>query len=304
MQELAPDGVVGADGGGVVAEGLKEIRRRINSVKNIRKITSAMKMVAAANLRRAQQRAEAGRPYADAVRGVLLRLAANAAVDHPFLVERPVGSSLAVVVTADRGLAGAYNSNLNRAGIQVLKTAPGPKVLAIGKKARDFFRRRNYEVVTDFTGLGDVARFADAERIAGEITRLYLDGQCDQVYLVYAQFINAITSRPVSVRLLPLAGKDLEGAAPSSGEGEYLFEPEAGAVLQRLLPHYISVLVYRALLEAKASEFGAKMAAMDNATKNAGELIDRLTLVSFRIRQAAITNEIAEIVGGASALQG
>ena len=287
-----------------MAEGLKEIRRRINSVKNIRKITSAMKMVAAANLRRAQQRAEAGRPYADAVRGVLLRLAANAGVDHPFLTERPVSTTLAVVVTSDRGLAGAYNSNLNRAGAHLLRNAPGPKVVAVGKKARDYFRRRRYDVLTDFTGLGDVVRFADAERIAAEITRLYLDGHCDQVHLVYAQFINAITSRPVSVQLLPLAGKDLEGASASGSEGEYIFEPDAAGVLKRLLPHYISVLVYRALLEAKASEFGAKMAAMDNATKNAGELIDRLTLVSFRIRQAAITKEIAEIVGGAAALQG
>jgi len=286
-----------------MAQGLKEIRRRISSVKNIRKITAAMKMVAAANLRRAQQRAEAGRPYAEAVRGVLLRLAANAGVDHPFLVERPVRASLAVVVTSDRGLAGAFNANINRAAVALLRDLPGPRVVAVGRKARDFFRRRHYDVVTDYTGLGDVARFAQAERIAAEVTAQYLDGRCDQVFLVYPQFVNAVTSRPVSVRLLPLAGADLQGEA-ATGEGEYIFEPDAGAVLAALLPHYISVLMYRALLEAKASEFGARMAAMDNATKNAGEVIDRLTLVSFRMRQAAITNEIAEIVGGAAALQG
>jgi F-type H+-transporting ATPase subunit gamma len=287
-----------------MAQGLKEIRRRIQSVRNIRKITAAMKMVAAAKLRRAQQRAEAGRPYAEAVRGVLLRLAASArGLDHPFLVARPVSSTLAVVVTSDRGLAGAYNANLNRAAAQVLGGSPGPKVLAVGRKARDYFRRRRYDVVGEVTGLGDEVRFADAERIARDVTRLYLEGQCDQVLLVYAQFINTVTSRPVSVRLLPLTGEDLEGPA-GSAEGEYIFEPDAETVLRKLLPHYISVLIYRALLEAKASEFGARMVAMDNATKNAGELIERLTLVSFRVRQAAITKEIAEIIGGASALEG
>jgi F-type H+-transporting ATPase subunit gamma len=288
-----------------VAQGLKEIRRRINSVKNIRKITAAMKMVAAANLRRAQQRAEAGRPYAEAIRGVLGRLARDAGIDHPFLTERPVQATLAVVVTSDRGLAGAFNANITRAAVQVLRDAPSPRLSVVGRKARDFFRRRHYEIVAEHTGLGDAPRFAQAERIASEVTELFSSGRADQVYLVYPQFVNAITSRPVSLRLLPLGGEDLASEEGPQGEGgEYLFEPDAGAVLDRLLPHYISTLVYRALLEAKASEFGARMAAMDNATKNAGEVIDRLTLVSFRMRQAAITKEIAEIVGGAAALEG
>ena len=287
-----------------MAQGLKEIRRRINSVKNIRKITAAMKMVAAANLRRAQQRAEAGRPYAEAIRGVLARLARDAGIDHPFLTERPVQGTLAVVVTSDRGLAGAFNANITRAAVQQLRDAPGPRLSVVGRKGRDFFRRRHYEIVAEHTGLGDAPRFAQAERIASEVMELFSSGRCDQVYLVYPQFVNAITSRPVSLRLLPLGGEDLGDAGPEGEGGEYLFEPDAGAVLDRLLPHYIGTLVYRALLEAKASEFGARMAAMDNATKNAGEVIDRLTLVSFRMRQAAITKEIAEIVGGAAALEG
>ncbi len=286
-----------------MAQGLKEIRRRIISVRNIRKITSAMKMVAAAKLRRSQQRAAAGRPYADAVQGVLARLAVHAGVDHPFLVERPAASTLAIVVTADRGLAGAYNSNLNRAAAQLLRGAAQPRVLAVGRKGRDYFRRRGMELAGEFLGLGDEPRFADAQRIGQEATRLYLAGQCDRVHLVYAQFVNAVTCRPVAVRLLPIAGEELRGKGTQEGVGgEYIFEPEPRDVLEHLLPHYISVLVYRALLEAKASEFGARMAAMDNATRNAGELIDHLTLVSFRMRQAAITEEIAEIVGGANAL--
>lgn len=290
-----------------MAQSLKDIRRRVASVRNIRKITQAMKMVAASKLRRAQARAEASRPYAQAVRGVLLRLAAGASgFQHPFLQERPLRSSLVVVVTSDRGLAGAYNANLTRAAQHLLREKPAPQVLAVGRKGRDFFQRRRVRLAGEFVNIGDEARFALAQEVGREVTRLYTAGACDEVYVVYAQFINALQSRPVSVRLLPLAGADLEGEAASAGGrdgGFYLFEPEAADVLERLLPHYISILLYRALLEAKASEHGARMAAMDNATKNAGEVIDNLTLIANRLRQAGITKEIAEIVGGANALQ-
>ncbi len=290
-----------------MAQSLKDIRRRVASVRNIRKITQAMKMVAASRLRRAQARAEAARPYAAAVRGVLVRLAAGASgFQHPFLEERPLRSTLAVVVTSDRGLAGAYNANLTRAAQQLLRNKTAPQVLAVGRKGRDFFRRRQVRLAGEFLQIGDEARFSLASDLAREVTRLYVEGACDEVYLVYAQFVNALQSRPVSVRLLPLAGGDLaaeEGTGAAPG-GEYIFEPDAGEVLERLLPHYIGILLYRALLESKASEQGARMAAMDNATKNAGEIIDRLTLTANRLRQAAITKEIAEIVGGANALQG
>ena len=300
-----------------MAQNLKDVRRRIQSVKNLRKITSAMKMVAAAKLRRAQARAEAARPYAEALRGVLLRLAANArGVRDPLLAERSGDATVAIVVASDRGLAGAYNANLNRAAAQKLAGTSSPQVVAVGRKARDYFRHRGVRIAAEFTGLEDALPFSLADRIAGEATRLFLDGQCDRVLLVYAQFVNPVLSRPVAVQLLPLAGDELGGGAPDAprvqggarpqgaAEGEYIFEPDAEAVLAKLLPHYVSVLVYRALLEAKASEFGARMAAMDNATRNAGELIDRLTLQSFRVRQAAITNEILEIVAGANALRG
>lgn len=289
-----------------MAQNLKDIRRRINSVRNIRKITQAMKMVAASKLRRAQAWAEAARPYGQAIRGVLLRLAAGASdFQHPFLQVRPVRSVLAVVVTSDRGLAGAYNANLTRAAEQLLRDKPEPQVLAVGRKGRDFFRRRRYRLPAEFIQLGDDARYRVAEAVGGEVSRLYLQGACDEVYLVYAQFINALQSRPVAVRLLPLTAEDVAPEVRASGgaEGLYLFEPDAGAVLEKLLPHYINVLVYRALLEGKASEHGARMAAMDNATRNAGELIDHLTLLANRLRQASITKEIAEIVGGANALR-
>lgn len=302
-----------------MAQSLKDIRRRIRSVRNIRKITAAMKMVAAAKLRRAQQRAEAGRPYAESLRGVLLRLASNArGVRHPFLEERP-GGLLAVVVTSDRGLAGPYNANLARTAEHVLRQQEERGVLVVGRKGRDYFRRRKVTIAGEFIGLGDEARFEDANAIAGEVVRLFLEGHYGQVQLVYAQFVNAMTSRPVSVRLLPLSPEDLLGQSagpavhvavttpgqspPAAAEGAYIFEPDAATVLAKLLPHYLSVLIYRALLEAKASEHGARMVAMDSATKNAGDLIDRLELAGNRMRQAAITKEIAEIVGGANALR-
>jgi F-type H+-transporting ATPase subunit gamma len=287
-----------------VAQSLRDLRRRVASVRNVRKITQAMKMVAATKLRRAQERAEASRPYAQAVRGVLVRLAASAGgFRHPFLEARPVRSVLAVVMTSDRGLAGAYNANLIRAAEALLRDKPDPRLVVVGRKGRDHFRRRRWSIAAEFVGIGDEARFALAQELAATVTRLYGEGVVDEVYVVYAQFVNALSSRPVAVRLLPLSGEDLAGEEASRGAGEYLFEPDAGAVLERLLPHYISILLYRGLLEAKASEHGARMAAMDNATKNAEDLIERLTLVVNRVRQAAITKEIAEIIGGANALQ-
>jgi F-type H+-transporting ATPase subunit gamma len=283
-----------------VPQDLKAIRRRIRSVQNTQKITAAMKMVAAAKLRRAQERAQSARPYADRIREVLMRLAANATdFSHPFLQGRPVRSSLLVVVTADRGLAGPYNANLNRAAQLHLQDRPGARVLAVGRKGRDFFRKRGYPVVAEFTGIGDDARIELARDVAREAMRLYLAGEADEVYVAYARFINVATSRPTVVRLLPLGG---EGDGGRGTRTPYIFEPSAAAVLERLLPHYVETLVYRALLEAKASEHGARMTAMDNATKNAEELIERLTLLRNRLRQAAITKEIAEIVGGANAL--
>lgn len=290
-----------------MAQSLKDIRRRIRSVQNIRKITSAMKMVAAAKLRRAQQRAEAGRPYAEAVRGVLLRLAANSeGVSHPFLEPRE-GPPLVVVVTSDRGLAGPYNANLVRTADQIVRAHAGGTVLVVGRKGRDYFRRRRVPMAGEFIGLGDAARWSDAERIADTVMEVFGGGTFGEVHLVYAQFVNAMIHRAVSVRLLPLQAEDLGTEPATTGaqdEGMYIFEPDAESVLAQLLPHYIGVLVYRALLEAKASEHGARMVAMDNATKNAGELIDRLQLLGNRMRQAAITKEIAEIVGGANALHG
>jgi F-type H+-transporting ATPase subunit gamma len=281
---------------------LRDIRRRIRSIENTRKITQAMKMVSAAKLRRAQEQAEAARPYAEAMADVLRAVAAGAGpVDLPLLTVRPVQRIGYVVLTADRGLAGPYNASvLRRALLDMPREKEKVAVIAVGRKARDFFRFRRYPIVSEFLMIGDSPRYFQAQAIAREVVERFVAGEVDEVRLVYAQFVTAMTNRPVVQELLPLkrpeAGERHEGA-------QYLFEPDAETVLERLLPQYVESLIFRALLEAKASEHGARMTAMDAATKNSGELIRYLTLLRNRLRQAAITKEIAEIVGGAAALE-
>jgi F-type H+-transporting ATPase subunit gamma len=284
-----------------VAQNLKDIRRRIRSVENMERVTGAMKMIAASKLRRAQERAQAARPYAQKIREVLEDLAENAGdFRDPLLERRPVRRSCVLLITGDRGLAGPYNANMIRAAEAHLREKAQPALIAVGRKGRDHFRRRGVPILAEFVAIGDDASWELARRIGEETMRLYRDGEADEVAVAYAQFVNAVQSRPVVVPLLPLGARAGAGHARRA----YEFEPDAGAVLSRLLPHYVVTLIYRALLEAKASEHGARMAAMDNATKNAREMIERLTLLRNRVRQAAITKEIAEIVGGANALQG
>jgi F-type H+-transporting ATPase subunit gamma len=281
---------------------LRDIRRRIRSIENTRKITQAMKMVSAAKLRRAQEQAEAARPYAEAMADVLRAVAAGAGpVDLPLLTVRPVRRIGYVVLTADRGLAGPYNASvLRRAMLDMPREKDQVAVFAVGRKARDFFRFRRYPIVSEFLMIGDSPRYFQAQAIARDVVERFVAGEVDEVRLVYAQFVTAMTNRPVVQELLPLkrpeTGERREGA-------QYLFEPDAETVLERLLPQYVESLIFRALLEAKASEHGARMTAMDAATKNSGELIRYLTLLRNRLRQAAITKEIAEIVGGAAALE-
>jgi F-type H+-transporting ATPase subunit gamma len=296
-----------------MAQNLRDIRRRIRAVQNMERVTAAMKMVSASKLRRAQERAQAARPYAQKLREVLADVSGNVEdFRHPLLDSRPVKTVAVLLFTADRGLAGAYNANMVRAAETYLRGKPGAAVVAVGRKGRDHFRKRGYRILAEFVGIGDEASWSLARQIGDEVMRIYREGEADAIALAYAQFVNALQNRPTVTPLLPLAGaRDGEGHAGTHAGGErrrggrpYIFEPNAAAVLTRLLPHYVYTLVFRALLEAKASEHGARMAAMDNASKNAREVIDHLTLVRNRVRQAAITKEIAEIVGGANALSG
>jgi F-type H+-transporting ATPase subunit gamma len=293
---------------------LKAIRSRIGSVKNTQKITKAMKMVAAARLRRAQQAITELRPYAVKTMEVLSSVAARAGDDevHPLLARRAAKKVLIVVLTSDRGLAGAFNANINKAAFRKWKDleAEGVQVsfAVIGRKARDFFRRRDAKIEFDFTGVFENLSVAKAGEIGRAIVAEYnVDGH-DAVYLVYNEFKSAISQKVVFEPLVPItphAAETTESEAKAGGASvDFIYEPNKRALLDRLLPMYIEIEVYRALLESIASEHGARMTAMDNATKNASEMINRLTLVYNRARQAAITTELMEIIGGAEALKG
>ena len=294
---------------------LKAIRTRIASVKSTQKITRAMKLVAAARLRRAQDAIVGARPYANALQEAVAEVAVRAGGEsHPLLDQRPVRKIGLVVLTSDRGLAGGFNANIFR-GVQRFvveqSAAPEPPAIAIyvvGKKGRDFFRRRKNSVVGhEFAGAAGNVAEARAQEVALTILELFQTAQVDAVYLVFNEFKSAIQQRVVIEPLLPLvAGRLAAGAAAASpgGQIDFLYEPDKKQLLDALLPMYVQSQVYRALLESIASEFGARMTAMDSATTNAKEVIARLTLQYNRARQAAITKELMEIVSGAEALKG
>ena len=280
----------------------KDIRRRIRTVKNIEKITNAMKMVAAARLKKAQDRAEAARPYAEKMHEVMQNLASNAGeITHPLLEVREEKNVAYVIIGADRGLAGSYNSNvMNKALHEIGKrSTDSVKLVLVGKKAVGFFKKRPYEVVTTLESPGTEVNFVDIRNITVNIRSMFESGEVDAVYIVYAKFITAMRQEPTAIKLLPMATPDASEVASS----DFIFEPAAEVLLAKLLPRYVDTEVYQALVESQASEHGARMSAMSAATKNAGEMIDSLTLVYNKARQAAITKEILEIVSGAEALK-
>ena len=279
---------------------VREIRRRIRSVSNMQQITNAMKMIAAAKLRKAQDRVIASRPYAQQIKDVLARLAqVQTDEPHPLLVKREVKKTGYVLITADTGLCGGYNANLIRLTRSIVeeKAEKDVALITVGRKGNDYFARRRVEILSRFIGLGDNPDFNLARKIASEIIGLYTSGELDEVYLIYSKFVSVLTQQPTVVKLLPIE------PSAEKAKGEYIFEPSPAQLLEQLLPSYIESLVFSALLESKASEMGARMTAMDSATENAKEMIEKLTLAMNRARQAAITTEISEIVGGAAALE-
>jgi len=279
--------------------GAQDIRRRIRSVKNMQQITKAMKMVSAAKLRKAQLKLNAARPYARQLQGVLERLA-QAPVDvlHPLLKKRSVQKVVYVLITSDRGLCGGYNANLIRKTSGMITESQQPvKLVTVGRKGRDFFRRGKIEFLAEYTGLGDDPSYNQAKEIAQEVVRLYEEGEADEVYLLYTEFVTAMTQRPAQLKLLPIE-------QPEGKQGkQYIFEPSAEEILNSLLPKYVETQIFRTILEGKASEQGARMTAMSSATDNAKDMIDKLSLAMNRARQAAITTEISEIVSGAASLE-
>ncbi|HEX7128137.1 MAG TPA: ATP synthase F1 subunit gamma [Thermodesulfobacteriota bacterium] len=285
---------------------LRDIRRRIRSVKNTRQITKAMKVVAASKLRRAQEQIVAARPMAYKLMEVMASLAARIDRDrHPLLAKREIRKVEVVVITGDRGLAGAFNTNILREADRLLKreseAGHEPRLNLIGRKGRDYYRRRPYprdqEVVGVFGGNID---FKVAQQVAKELIEQYADAEYDLLYLVYNEFKNALQQRVVVEQLLPIEPAPVpEGTVAV----DYIYEPSADEILDDLLPRYVETELFRALLESQAAELGARMTAMDAATNNASELISSLTLQFNRARQAAITKELMEIIGGAEALK-
>ncbi|KUO61982.1 MAG: ATP F0F1 synthase subunit gamma [Gracilibacter sp. BRH_c7a] len=280
--------------------GVRDIRRRIRSVANMQQITKAMKMVAAAKLRRAQEKVVASRPYAKQIQDVLGRLAqAQTDTSHPLLEQRLVKKIGYILITSDRGLCGGFNANLIRMtrGILEEKRDADTGLVTVGRKGNDYFNRRKAEIISRFVGLGDNPDYNQASKIADEVMGLYTTRELDEVYLVYSKFISVLTQEPTMVKVLPIEPSDEKVG------GNYIFEPSPEEMLEKMLPNYIESQIFSALLESKASEEGARMTAMDSATENAKEMISKLTLVMNRARQAAITKEISEIVGGAAALE-
>ena len=277
----------------------RDIRRRIKSVKNIQQITKAMKMVAAARLRRAQERASASRPYTEKIQEVLANVVANARdVAHPLLAARDVNRVGYLIVGADKGLAGAYTSNLMKEAVPQIYGRDNAFIIAVGRKPRDYFRRRHYNVIGEYTGFSEKPTYDHAVELAADVARRFAAGELDEVYLIYTKFFSPINQKPTTIKLLPI---DSDGHQPS--QTEYIFEPSAPDVLSQLLPKYLETLIYGALLQSAASELGARMTAMGSATDNAQDLISKLILNYNKVRQATITREISEIVGGAEALK-
>jgi F-type H+-transporting ATPase subunit gamma len=280
---------------------LIDIRRRIRSVKSTQQITKAMKMVSAAKLRRAQEAMFAARPYARKMLEVLNSLAARANPDaHPLLEQRGHDRALLVVVTADKGLCGAFNANIIRTAARFVadRRERGVELSLVGRKGRDAFKRRGLKLRSERVGVFQALRYATARELAQELTRAFVAREVDEVFLAYNEFKSVIQQRIVVDRLLPIERHALRPEQPSS---DYLYEPGPAAIFDSLLPRHVEVQVWRALLESHAAEQGARMTSMDSATNNASEMIDRLTLYMNKVRQAAITKEIIEVVSGAGA---
>ena len=281
----------------------REIRRRIKSVQNIQQITKAMKMVAAARLRRAQEKALATKPYTDKMQEILASVAASAGeAVHPLLTVRETKRVGYLVLSADKGLAGAYTSNLIREVVPQVQGRDDIGLMTAGRKARDYFRRRGYAIDREYTGFSEKPSYDHAVMLARDVAASFEAEEYDEIYLVYTRFHSPINQKPTTLKLLPVDTSEFQADSAATGQ-EMIFEPSAGEVLKYLLPKYLETVIYGALLQSAASELGSRMTAMSSATDNAQDLISKLILNYNKVRQANITREISEIVGGAEALK-
>ncbi|MBE6099165.1 MAG: ATP synthase F1 subunit gamma [Anaerovibrio sp.] len=280
---------------------LQDIRRRIKSVKSIQQITNAMNMVATSRLRQAKEAAVANKPYAEKMAQVVSEVAANVTdFSHPLLETHPGGKRLVLAMASDKGLAGAYSSNAIKEAVAQIEDKGNTQIIAVGRKVKDYFANRSYSICSEYTGISERPKYEHAKAIADDIIARFESGDIEEVYMVYTRFVSAINCVPETVKLLPFSGL----AAEEGGiRTEYIYEPDAAEVLGYLLPQYLVTTIYAALLQAAASELSSRMNAMSNATDNAQELIAKLDLHYNKVRQAGITREITEIVGGAEALK-
>ncbi|RMH70922.1 MAG: ATP synthase F1 subunit gamma [Gemmatimonadetes bacterium] len=287
-----------------MAAGVRELKRRIKVVKNTQKITRAMEMVAAAKLKVAQTKIEAAAPYTDKMQGILNNLlASSGTLEHALTEVRPtVNRILLVLLTSDRGLCGSFNANINRLAQNFIKEQGQDRVdiFAIGRRGRDFFTKRGYNVVDSETGLNPKLTFMDARQISDRIKTAFIHGGYDEVHICYAEFKNVAAQIPTHFRFLPLQPEATEEIQLNN---DYIFEPEAATLFNSLIPRYVDTQVYRLLIESLTSEFAARMRAMKTATDNAKDVIRTLTIKYNKTRQAAITAELMDIVGGANALE-
>jgi F-type H+-transporting ATPase subunit gamma len=286
---------------------LRDIQRRIKSVQSTQKITKAMKLVAAAKFRRAQERILEARPYAKKMNELVGSLVERAGdITHPLLARRDTGRKRLVIVTADKGLCGAFNSNILRESLRFLRGAEEASVtlVVVGKKARDFYRRRHFTVKSELLGFWDRLAYSHAQEIANGVMRDYLAEEVDEVQLMYNEFRSVAVQRPVRQQLLPIqAGAESDDKDDAGPSEEYIYEPGPESILASLLPRHVTTQVYRALMESAAGEYGARMTAMESASKNAREMINVLTIQYNKARQERITKELLDIVGGAEALR-
>lgn len=288
---------------------LRDLRRRIRSVKNTAQITRAMEMVAASRMRRAQSRVLAARPYAEAIGVMIANVAGQARpgdLPHPLMQRRPIERVGVAVFTTDRGLCGALNSNLIRRASELILEQTGPvELVTVGRKGQDFFIRRGYHPLATFTGMGDRPDYMDLVPVARVLMDAFVEGTVDAVYLVYPRFVSTLVQRPEVEQVLPIHEVRMAGLSGDQRPGrpvEYIYEPDPRTILSALLPRYVEVVVFQAMLETAASEQSARMVAMRNATENAKELIQSLTLTYNKERQASITREVTEIASASEAL--
>ena len=279
---------------------LQDIRRRIKSVKSIQQITNAMNMVATSRLRKAKEAAVANKPYADNMAQVVSDIAANAGdFTHPLLEARQEGKKLILVMASDKGLAGAYASNAFKEAVAGIEDKSNTEIVAVGRKTDAFFKNRDYEVAKSYIGISERPSYDNAKEIAVDLISRFVSGEVKEISMVYTRFVSAISCVPETVQLLPFGNLAGQGGT----HAEYIYEPDAQSVLGYMLPQYLVTTIYAALLQAAASELSSRMNAMSNATDNAQELIAKLDLHYNKVRQAGITREITEIVGGAEALK-